>query len=37
MKVFKNVIAELTKRITTDGGVKSTGAGKIYGGGTEPG
>ena len=37
MKVFKDVIAQLTSRITTDGGVKSTGAGKIYGGGTEPG
>ena len=38
MKVFKDVIAQLTSRITTDGGVKSTSAkDKIYGGGTEPG
>tara|TARA_R110002020_G_scaffold1234_2_gene5948 strand:- start:1523 stop:2620 length:1098 start_codon:yes stop_codon:yes gene_type:complete len=37
MKVFKDVIAQLTSRITTDGGVKSTTSGKIYGGGTESG
>ena len=37
MKVFKDVIAQLTSRITTDGGVKSTSANKMYGGGTEPG
>ena len=37
MKVFKDVIAQLTSRITTDGGVKSTAGTKIYGGGTEKG